>query len=71
MDEINRRVFDFFDVSETSPEWNDWHWQYKNRIKDVETLSRVCDMSDEEKLGVAECLKKIPHGNNAILCLAH
>lgn len=58
MDEINRRVFDFFDVSETSPEWNDWHWQYKNRIKDVETLSRVCDMSDEEKLGVAECLKK-------------
>lgn len=58
MDEINRRVFDFFGVGENSPEWNDWHWQYKNRIRDVETLSRVCDMSTEEKRGVAECLKK-------------
>ncbi|MBI9008790.1 MAG: glutamate 2,3-aminomutase [Tenericutes bacterium] len=28
--------------------WNDWHWQLRNRIKDVETLSRFFDLSAEE-----------------------
>jgi lysine 2,3-aminomutase len=52
------RVFDVFGVTPDSREWNDWHWQYRNRIRDVETLSRVLDMSEDEKRGVEECLRR-------------
>jgi lysine 2,3-aminomutase len=29
-------------------EWNDWRWQIRNRIHDVETLKRMFDLSDRE-----------------------
>ncbi len=28
--------------------WNDWHWQVKNRITDVETLKKVIDINKKE-----------------------
>ncbi len=34
------------DVSEE--DWNDWHWQVKNRITDVETLKKVIDINEKE-----------------------
>ncbi len=40
----------FKDVTEE--QWNDWHWQWKNRIEDVETLSKVMDLSPEAIEGV-------------------
>ena len=39
----------------TEDDWNDWHWQLKNRISSVETLKRFIHMSDEK----AATLKKI------------
>ncbi|NLX77954.1 MAG: arginine 2,3-aminomutase, partial [Clostridiaceae bacterium] len=31
-------------------QWNDWHWQFKNRIRDVDTLKKLIELSpDEEK----------------------
>lgn len=45
-----------FGVTEKSPEWNDWHWQYKNRIVDAEKLSLILDMSETEKKNIAQCL---------------
>ncbi|MFH2113280.1 MAG: lysine 2,3-aminomutase [Spirochaetota bacterium] len=38
-------------------EWNDWHWQMRNNIKEVETLNKVVPLSDKEKSEVAEVLK--------------
>jgi lysine 2,3-aminomutase len=29
-------------------EWNDWRWQIRNRIKGVETLERMLELSDRE-----------------------
>lgn len=28
--------------------WNDWHWQLRNRIKDVESLKRFIELSNKE-----------------------
>ena len=30
-------------------QWNDWHWQVKNRISDVETLSAFMHFSEQQK----------------------
>jgi lysine 2,3-aminomutase len=32
----------------TDEEWNDWRWQYRNRIKDLDTLSRYLPYSQSE-----------------------
>ena len=54
----NDRVFQVFGVSEESPEWNDWRWQYRSRICDADGLSRVLDMSDAEKKEITTCLAR-------------
>ena len=47
----------FKDVTEE--QWNDWHWQWKNRIEDVETLSKVMDLSPEAIEGVNVALSRV------------
>ncbi|MBU0651734.1 MAG: KamA family radical SAM protein [Proteobacteria bacterium] len=32
----------------TLKEWNDWHWQLRNRIRDSETLGRMIRLSEDE-----------------------
>lgn len=45
--------------SEVSDEnWNDWHWQYKNRITDTERLSNYLNLTDDEKNRIDNCLSK-------------
>lgn len=41
----------------TPEEWNDWHWQMRNDIKDVETLAKVIPLSDQEKADIGAVLK--------------
>ncbi len=41
----------------TPEQWNDWHWQMKNNIKDVETLAKVIPLGDKEKADIGEVLK--------------
>ncbi|MGI6604124.1 MAG: glutamate 2,3-aminomutase [bacterium] len=36
----------FFGASEE--EWNDWHWQIRNRISDVETLAKLVNLTPQE-----------------------
>lgn len=43
-------------------DWNDWKWQVRNRIKDVETLKRVINMTPEEENEVNIVLKKFRLG---------
>ncbi|MGI6626940.1 MAG: lysine 2,3-aminomutase [Bacillota bacterium] len=43
----------------TEEQWNDWHWQWRNRIEDVETLSKVVDLSPEAIEGVNTALSRV------------
>ncbi|MDO5017380.1 MAG: lysine 2,3-aminomutase [Porphyromonas sp.] len=54
---ISRRKYYFPDV--TDEEWNDWHWQLKNRIETVEDLQKYVSLTDEEVEGVRSTLKML------------
>jgi lysine 2,3-aminomutase len=47
-----------FGVTEDSPEWRDWHWQYGHRITDIAGLSRVLDLTQDERDGITACLER-------------
>lgn len=53
---IERRKTYFPSISEE--QWNDWHWQVKNRITSVEELAKYIPVSDEEKTQINQVLKK-------------
>jgi len=33
----------------TKQEWNDWHWQLRNRVRDVQSLEKMFPLSDDER----------------------
>jgi len=45
-------------VSKTSPSWNDWHWQIKNRIRNVVDLKHWFPETDTS--GISEAVKRFP-----------
>jgi len=47
----------FKDVTEE--EWNDWRWQWGNRIEDVEVLAQVAGLSEEAVEGVKLALSRV------------
>ena len=51
-----RRIPLYKDV--TPEQWNDWHWQMRNDIKDVETLAKVLPLTEKDKVDIAEVLKR-------------
>ena len=46
----------------TEEEWNDWKWQVRNRITDVETLKKVINITADEENNIGEVLKKFRVG---------
>ncbi|MDA8427164.1 MAG: lysine 2,3-aminomutase [Treponema sp.] len=40
----------------TPEQWNDWHWQIRNDIRDVETLSKVVVLGDQARKDVEKVL---------------
>ena len=46
----------------TEEQWNDWKWQVRNRISDVETLKQVINLTPEEEENIGEVLKKFRVG---------
>ncbi len=52
---VNRRKELFPHVSDE--EWNDWLWQVKNRIGNVEQLKNFLDLTREEELNVIDTTK--------------
>lgn len=40
-------------------EWNDWRWQLRNRIMDLETLKKVVNLTQIEEDGVKSSLRKL------------
>ena len=45
------------DVSEEN--WNDWKWQVRNRITDVEDLKKVVDLNEKEEDEVTDVMGKL------------
>ncbi|MFN2363271.1 MAG: lysine 2,3-aminomutase, partial [Halarsenatibacteraceae bacterium] len=52
-----KKIDQWKDVEES--DWNDWHWQLKNRITDVDHLSKVIDLTDQEKDEINQALGKL------------
>jgi len=44
----------FKDVGEN--DWNDWHWQLNNVIRDAQSLSQVIELNDDEVKDLERCL---------------
>jgi len=40
-------------------DWNDWHWQVRNRITTVEELKNKIDISKNEEEAIIKCLRKL------------
>lgn len=43
----------------TDEQWNDWHWQVRNRIETLEELKKYITLTKEEEEGVRESLKTL------------
>ena len=44
----------------TTDEWNDWRWQLRNRIKDIKSLTRIVQLTEDEKDAVARQCGPLP-----------
>ena len=54
---VNWHSIDLFkDV--TPEQWNDWRWQMRNGIRDVETLEKVVKLTVQERENLQKCLAK-------------
>jgi lysine 2,3-aminomutase len=49
-----------FFPSTTLKEWQDWHWQLRNRIRDVETLGRMIHLSEDERNAMSGQASSLP-----------
>lgn len=54
---FSRRATLFPNVADE--QWNDWHWQVRNRITSVEDLEKYLRLSEDERSAVAQCLKAL------------
>ena len=43
----------------TENQWNDWKWQLKNRIVDVETLKQLVVLTKAEESAIDKCLSRL------------
>ena len=57
MNTVNTRAKFFPNV--TDEQWNDWHWQVKNRIESLEDLKKYIILSAEEEEGVKKTLETL------------
>jgi len=44
----------------TLKEWQDWHWQLRNRIRDAATLGRMLHLSEDERHAMSESATCLP-----------
>lgn len=46
----------------TEEQWNDWHWQVRNRIDTVDKLKQIINLTEQEEESISEVLKKFRMG---------
>jgi lysine 2,3-aminomutase len=44
----------------TSTEWNDWHWQLRNRIRDISQVGRIIRLSADERSAISRHAGPLP-----------
>lgn len=55
--ESNYRNINLYkDVSDE--DWNDWKWQLKNRVRDIETLKKIIKIDESKEKNLGKCLEK-------------
>ncbi|MFC1610497.1 KamA family radical SAM protein [Myxococcota bacterium] len=54
-DEIQRTKRRILEVlGGTDEDWNDWHWQLRNRIGDAQTLGKIFDLTEKEMADITK-----------------
>lgn len=53
---LKSRILEYFNATEE--QWDDWHWQMKHRIEDIETLEKLVDISNEQKQAIEKIEKE-------------
>ena len=56
--EFRRRFF----ADATDREWNDWRWQLRNRIRDLEKLERITTLTESERSVIEQIGGRLPVG---------
>ena len=51
----------------TDEQWNDWHWQVKNRIETLDQLKKYIWLTPDEEEGIRESLKTLTDGDHTLL----
>jgi len=67
MDQAEKKIYDIMQVNRrkelfpqvTDEQWNDWHWQVKNRIETLDQLKQYISLTEEEEEGVRVALKTL------------
>src|SRR6185503_1634033 len=57
-DRFRRRFFS----QASAADWNDWRWQARNRVKDLDGLSRILVLSDDEREAISRHTGSLPLG---------
>lgn len=59
-DERARTFRKRFFPNTTLTQWQDWHWQLQNRIRDVDTLGRIIRLSEDERHAMSDQASSLP-----------
>ena len=39
-------------------QWNDWRWQFRNAVRDIDSLAGIIELDEKEKAEIGECLSR-------------
>src|SRR5579871_6254335 len=57
-----RAFYQRFFPGTSATEWNDWHWQFRARVRTLDDLSRIFVLSDDERAAVSRHKGSLPVG---------
>ncbi|HTT82699.1 MAG TPA: KamA family radical SAM protein [Rhizomicrobium sp.] len=57
-----RAFYQRFFPGSSAAEWNDWHWQFRSRIRSLDDLSRIFVLSEDERAAVGRHKGALPVG---------
>jgi len=60
--EETRAFYRRFYPGTTSSDWNDWHWQFRSRIRSAADLERIFVLSEEERVAASRHTGPLPVG---------
>jgi lysine 2,3-aminomutase len=58
----SREFYARFYPASSARDWNDWHWQFRNRIRTLKELERIFVLSDSERQAVGSHEGPLPVG---------